>query len=513
MGSGCAWRGFPAGRTSRRGLISGNHAMISPRPATRAALLSFALILIPGCAGWLAPARPPVAITVPAAWSVTDVAAPDSAATLNRWWLRFDDAILASLVTQALQANTSVRSAQAALRQARALRDVSAAALLPGLNSSASVGRNSTGNTDPVNSFKLGLDASWELDVFGANRSALRATDATAQASAASLGDVQVSIAAEVALDYITLRGAQLRLAIAETNLASQLDTLQITQWRQQAGLVTALEAEQARAAAEQTRAQLPLLQTTVEQTRHAISVLTGQPPAALSNLLATAGPVPQAADDVALGIPAETLRQRPDVRNAELLVTAAMARVAQANAARAPDFKLGGSLGLGSFALDTLTSGASVIRALLASVTLPLFDGGGLRAQVRAQQAALDKAGVVYEAAILTALKEVEDALIALRNDRLRLASLRNAADAAANASQLARQRFASGLVDFQVVLETQRTQLSTQDSVAGASADLGSDHVRLYKALGGGWTAGIAATATPYPIPAEDPNRRWPP
>lgn len=484
--------------------------MISPRPAARAALIALMLPLLPGCAGGLAPARPPLTITVPPAWSVTGVAAPGSAATLNRWWLRFDDAILASLVTQALQANTSVRIAQASLRQARALRDVSAALLYPSLNSSASAQRNSTGNTAPVNSFNVSLDAAWELDIFGANRSALRATDATAQASAASLGDVQVSIAAEVALDYITLRGAQLRTTIAETNLASQLDTLQITQWRQQAGLVTVLEAEQARAAAEQTRAQLPLLQTTVEQTRHALSVLTGQPPAALSKLLAAVGPVPQSADDVALGIPAETLRQRPDVRNAEWLVTAAMARVAQAKAARAPDFSLGGSLGLGSFALDTLTSGASVVRALLASVALPLFDGGGLRAQVRAQQAALDNAGVTYEAAILTALKDVEDALIALRNDRLRLASLRNAADAAANASQLARQRFASGLIDFQVVLETQRTQLVTQDSVASSSADLGADHVRLYKALGGGWTADAS---TPYPIPAEDSNRRWPP
>lgn len=448
-----------------------------------------AVLALLGCNAAGQRADQSVPIDVPVAWSVTGVTATSGNGSVSRWWLRFDDALLDGLVTQALLANTSVRSAQAALRQARALRDVSAAALFPQVGSSASAQRSSAGSNDAVDSFQAGLDASWELDVFGVNRSALNATDATARASAASLGDVQVSVAAEVALAYITLRGAQLRLAVAETNLASQLETLQITQWRMQAGLVTSLEAEQARAAAEQTRAQLPALQTSIEQTRHALAVLTGQAPAALAGVLATAGPVPQAADDLVLGIPAETLRQRPDVRAAELQVTAAMARVAQADAARAPNFKLGGSLGLGAATLGALTHGASVLRALLASVSMPVFDGGALRAQVRAQQAALDKAGVAYQAAVLGALKDVEDALVALRGDRERLARLQRAAEAAGNASLLARQRFASGLVDFQIVLETQRTQLNTQDSVAGSSADLGADHVRLYKALGGGW------------------------
>jgi NodT family efflux transporter outer membrane factor (OMF) lipoprotein len=466
------------------------------------------MIALAACSS-VPPRQPPLTFALPAAWSVNDVSAAGGSNSLAGWWLRFDDALLAALITDALQANTSVRSAQATLRQARALRDVAAAALSPRLDGAASAGRSSSGNNDAVNNFKIGLDASWELDVFGVNRSALRATDATLEASAASLADVQVSIAAEVALAYITLRGTQLRLAIAENNLASQLEILQITQWRLQAGLVTSLEAEQARAAAEQTRSQLPALQTAIEQTRHALAVLTGRPPAALLAVLAAAGPIPQAADDLALNIPAETLRQRPDVRNAELLVAAAMARVAQADAARAPNFRLGGSLGLGAMTIDALSGGAAVVRSLLASVAMPLFDGGALRAQVRVQQALLDKAGVTYEAAILTALKDVEDALIALSNDRRRLASLRNAADAAAIASQLARQRYASGLVDFQVVLETQRTQLNTQDSVATSSADLGADHVRLYKALGGGWRADdSAAVDTPAATPAAAPK-----
>jgi NodT family efflux transporter outer membrane factor (OMF) lipoprotein len=434
---------------------------------------------------------------IPAAWSGADRGAQTGSAALSRWWVRFDDAQLADLIDQALQINTSVKSAQAALRQARALRDVAAAALLPVVNSSASAQHGTSGGHSTGNLFKAGFDASWEIDVFGVQRHAVDASEAAAQASATSLGDVQVSIAAEVALAYITLRSAQTRLAIATENLASQQETLQITRWRAQAGLVTTLETEQARAAAEQTAALLPALQTSIEQTVHALAVLVGRPPAALKAKLVVSAPVPQARDDLALSIPAETLRQRADVRTAEYQVAAALAKVGQAEAARWPGFALGGSLGLAASTFGSLTDSASVLSTLLASVRLPVFDGGALRSQVRAQQAALDQSEQAYRAAVLAALKDVEDALVALRGDRLRLVSLRNAADAGTNAALLARQRFSSGLVDFQVVLETQRTQLSTQDSLASAGADVSADHVRLYKALGGGWRSEVSHDA----------------
>ena len=428
------------------------------------------------------------AVAVPTVWSTAPAGAA-AATPLAQWWLRFDDALLASLVSDALQANTSVRSAQAALRQARALRDVSAAALWPALDSSASAQRGKANGNPASNSYSVGVDASWELDVFGGRRSALDASAANVVASTASLGDVQVSIAAEVALAYITLRDAQSRLDIANSNLISQQETLQITQWRMQAGLASALDVEQARTAAEQTSALLPALQTSIAQTGYALAVLSGRPPASLSTRLAARGALPQAPADLALSLPAETLRQRPDVRAAEYQVSAAAAGVAQAEAARRPNFAIGGSLGLSALTLGTLSNGASVITSLLAGVTLPVFDGGAARAQVRAQQAALDQATLAYQATILSALQDVENALVALDGDRQRLARLQRAAQAAANAAALARQRYNSGLVDFQVVLETQRSQLVTQESVAISSANVSADHVRLYKALGGGW------------------------
>ena len=455
-----------------------------------------ACLMLAGCAS-LEPQRATPGREIPDNWSATGIAAATDATSLAQWWLRFDDPLLARLVTRAMQANSDVQSAQGTLRQARALRDVAAAALSPMGTGSASAQRSTSGNTSAIRSYNTGLDASWEADFFGANRSALAASLANAMASAASLGNVQVSIAAEVALNYMTLRGAQTRLMIARDNLASQQETLQITQWRLQAGLVTSLEAEQARTATEQTRAQLPVLQTTIEQGRHALAVLCGAPPAAFADMLTAAGPVPQASFDLALSFPAQTLRQRPDVRAAQYQVMAALGRVAQADAARMPNFNIKGSLGLDGLTLGTLTNGASVFSTLIGGVAVPLFDGGALRAQVRAQQGVLDQASALYQGALLTALKEVENALVALRGDRERLLRLQSAAEAAGNAALMARQRYSSGLVDFQVVLETQRTQLSTQDGVASASADLGADHVRLYKALGGGWRPdGDAAT-----------------
>jgi outer membrane protein, multidrug efflux system len=461
-------------------------------------LLLASTLLLCACASAPPQAAPQAMADVPTAWSQTAGLPTTGNAVLTDWWHRFDDPLLHALVVRALAANTQIDSAKAALQQARALRDVASAALGPALGSTLSA--QSLRNGEAHSSiFQAALNANWEVDVFGANRSALNATEAALNASAASVGDMQVLIAAEVALDYIALRSAQERFAIATSNLASQTETLQLTQWRVQAGLVTALEDAQARTAMEQTAAQLPALQITMAQTRHALALLTAQPPAALDYVLAASAPVPQPAGNLALLFPVQTLSQRSDVRAAQYRVAEAHARVEQADAARAPNFQLGGSLGLSALTLGAFTDGASIVANLLASVSLPVWDGGARRAQVRAQQAVLAQANLAYRATVLTALAEVEDALVALQGDRERLLRLQNAAAAARTAAQLARQRYDSGLVDFQVVLETQRTRLGTQDNVASAGAAVSADHVRLYQALGGGWLPDEDTPRTP--------------
>jgi outer membrane protein, multidrug efflux system len=378
------------------------------------------LLALPLCAcGAFAPPRhEPVAIAVPAGWSAVDAAAGGAAAiddtSLSNWWQRFDDPPLNDLIARALQSNTSIVAAQAAARQSQAERDGAAAALWPTLDATASAQRGKALGQSTANQFKFELGANWAPDVFGAQRAALDAADAALQASAASLGDTQVQVTADVALQVIVLRTARARLALAEDNLASQQETLQITSWRQQAGLVTTLEVEQAQAAVEQTRAVLPALQTLIAQTQHGLAVLSGQPPVALPAPVNEALDVPQAREGIALAIPADALRQRADVRAAEFQVAAALARVGQAQAQRWPSFAIGGSLGMSSLTLSALNNGASVVRALLASVSLPVFDGGASRANVRLQQAAFEQAEQGYRAAVLAALQDVENALVA---------------------------------------------------------------------------------------------------
>jgi multidrug efflux system outer membrane protein len=453
-----------------------------------------AAALLTACATSSPMASDPSAVAVPAAWSATTTTTTTttgpSATPLADWWQRFNDPNLTALVTQALRANPSVRSAQATLQQARAQRDVQQANNGPSLSASGSAQRSRSGSADAASRFQAGFDASWEPDVFGGNRASLDASEAEARAAETSLGDVQVSLAAEVAASLIELRGLQSRLDIAQRNLAAQSETLQITRWRVQAGLASSLDLEQAVASHAQTQAQIPALQTSAAQAMNALAVLTGQPPGALNTTLGPAAPVPQPPAAIALSLPAETLRQRPDVRTAEHRISAALARVAAADAARYPSFRLGGSLGLSALTLGTLTDGASLVRSLLASVSVPLLDGGAAKAQVRSQEAALEQARAGYASTVLTALQDVEDALLAIRGDQERLARLQTAAEAAVNAELLARQRYQSGLIDFRTVLDTQRTLLSAQDSVASAQATLATDHVRLYKALGGGWT-----------------------
>ncbi len=404
------------------------------------------------------------------------------------WWRRFNDPLLSGLIDQTLQHNTDIVSARAALRQARALRDVATAALWPSLGATASAqqSRSQHANTERV---QAGLSAQWDLDLFGNQRSAWLASEAGAQASAAMLADVQVSMATEVALVYITLRSAQTRLLITQDNLVSQQETWQITAWRQQAGLVTSLDALQARAATEQTDAQIPTLRASIDASSHALAVLAGRAPAALLATLRSTSQIPRSDDLTQWQLPAQTLRQRADVRAAEWQVRAAIARLNQAESARLPKVSVSGSWGASAATLGALTHGASVVGSLLGNVTMPLFDGGAGLAQVNAQQAALEAAESAYQSTILLALKEVEDALVTLRGNRQRLSHLGFAADVATLAAQTARQQYDSGLVDFQTVLTTQRTQLDAQSQLASAQADVSSDQVRLYQALGGGW------------------------
>jgi outer membrane protein, multidrug efflux system len=453
--------------------------------AAFAAAMWGAAALLAGCA---VPVPHPDAMSpaAPAQWTE---AVPAGTRPLAQWWRVFGDKTLVDLVAAALAANTDIASAEANLRAARAARAEAAAALWPTVSASLAAQRNAGGQrTVTGNLFDAGLDASWEVDVFGANRHGVAAQDALVQASASTLAAVQVSVAAETALAYLDLRGAQVRIAVARENLASQEETLQLVRWRQQAGLATAVEVEQAITAVEQTRAQVPTLRAAASTAAHALAVLTGAPPSTLARLVAEPAPLPQPQDGVTVAIPAQALRRRPDLLAAEAQLRAAAQAVAQADARRRPRFDMGASLAWTGASLGSLGSAAAA-GSLLASVMQPLFDGGQRDAQLAAREAQLDLAQAAYRAGVLKALQEAEDALGALDAARERSATLERALEAARHAALLASQRQAGGLVDFEVVLVTQRTLLAVQDGLATAQADAAAAHVRLYKALGGGW------------------------
>lgn len=481
-------------------LYTGSHNLDDISMTLRHPVFMFVLLASTSLAGCsvLGPdyrSTPPAA---PAGWSrvgdAATVAHADAVGDISRWWQVFEDPLLSDLVEQALRANPDLASAQARLREARARRTVTAAGGFPEVDASGTARRvrssETLGGGSTRNTFAAGFDASWELDVFGGVRRSIEAAEADVQASEANLGAAQVSLVAEVALDYVDVRAYQLRLAIARGNLTSQAETLQLTDWRAQAGLVSRQDVEQARANLEQTRAQIPALESALAAAEHRLAILAGQAPGSLHARLAAGTGLPQVPASIAVGIPADTLRQRPDVHAAERVLAAETARLGVAEAARYPAFRLSGSIGLEALTLGGLGEGGAGTHSLLAALAAPIFNAGRLRAQVEIQDAVRERAQATYQATVLTALEDVENALVALARSREREQALASGLDAARNAAALARDRYSAGLIDFQAVLDTERSVLSLQDGLASTRADGLAALVRLYKALGGGWS-----------------------
>lgn len=478
--------------------------------SSRSATWILAVLVAVGLAGcasvgpdYVAPAP-----DAPAAWSRLEEGGPAQdghAGDISQWWRALNDPLLTTLVDEALLANHDVRDAQSRLRAARARRAVAMAGFFPGLDASGSGSRamssRETGSGLTRENYKAGLDASWELDVFGGTRRDFEAAGADLQASVASLNAARVSLAAEVALSYVEMRSLQQRLRIAQANLASQSETLQLTRWRAQAGLTDSQDVAQALSSREQTRAQIPALEISLVETQHSLDILLGRTPGSLRNRLDADKGLPRPSDKIAVGIPADVLRQRPDIHAAERTLAAETARVGVAEAARYPSFSLSGSIGLEALTLGALGYSGAETWSLLGGITAPIFQAGRLRAQVEVQDAAREQALLAYEQTVLEALRDVENALISLARSEQRAETLKIAAEAAQNAADMARLRYSSGLVDFQPVLDSERNALSTEDSLASANADRVRALIRLYKALGGGWAPQPGPTDTDTP------------
>ena len=447
-------------------------------------------VLLGACAvgpNYRAPA--PAALSVPDAYYGR--AAEGEPAQLARWWERFDDPLLTRLVDEATQGNLDLAAAAARLTQARESLIQARAGLVPTVGASAGAGRN-FGSGNDRSSFSVGADAAWEVDLFGRIRRGIEAAGADAEGVYYDREALRVAIAAEVATNYVQARLAQEQLAIARDSLAIADDNLQIASWRRQAGLVSSLDVEQARAARAQNAASIPGLENGFTSATYRIAVLTGRAPGALTAELNAARPIPKGPQDVAIGIPADTLRQRPDVRRAERSLAAATARIGVAEAQLYPDLRLSGNIGTSAFSLGGLFN--AITGGIFSSLSQTLFDGGRLRSQLRSQQAATEGALAAYRQSVLTSLEDVENALIALNAARVRQVQFAIALEAANNSAILARIQYRSGLTDFQQLLEAERSLLSARDGMASSRGDEALALVQLYRALGGGWDVAAA-------------------
>lgn len=419
---------------------------------------------------------------------------------LASWWATLEDPTLTHLIERAIQGNIDLKEARARVREARARRGIFEADRFPTIDASGSgsYSRSSedTGSGETRELYAVGFDAGWEIDLFGGIRRSVEAAQADLEASQDDLRDVLVSLLAEVALNYVEVRTLQERLAVAEANLEAQAETYQLTVFRFEAGLTTALDTEQASYNVENTRSTIPELRSSLEKAKNRIAVLLGMHPGGVHLELSERKPIPVTPLEVAVGVPADVLRRRPDVRRAERELAAQTAQVGVATAELYPRFSLLGSIGLEALSFGKLFSAGSRTYSIGPTFTWNIFDAGAIRRNIKVQNALQEQALIQYEGTILVALEDVENALVAYAEEQLRRQSLLKATQAAQRAVDLALNQYSSGSIDFRDVLDAQRSLLSFQDQLANSEGTVTANLIRLYKALGGGWTS-------LYPLP----------
>jgi NodT family efflux transporter outer membrane factor (OMF) lipoprotein len=466
---------------------------MSPRIVLPSALLALA-----ACHG--SPAHEPPAVAMPETWGDGSTTAA-SADPPERWWQEFHDPELDSLIERAVAANLDLAAARARVREARALRDETAGGQNPQVNAHAGYSRSqasantrqgSVTGSEPRDFYDVGFDALWEIDVFGSTRHAVEAAEAGVEAAEEGRRDALVTLLGEVAREYVGLRGLQRQRSLIAANAEAQRQSLDLTRVRFQAGLSTDLDIARAQSLLSSTEAALPSLEAGASAGIHRLSVLLGVPPRTLEPELAPEAPVPHADEtlsNLAAGVPADLLRRRPDIRRAEREFAQAAELSAEATADLYPKLFLGASLGFQSIHSGNLFEGDSKAWSIGPSLLAPIFDGGRLRAAVRVQDARQEQALAAYQQAVLVALEEVENALVALAREQERRTSLAEAVAASRRALDLGTDLNLRGLVDFFEVLDARRSNLLAEAALAESDAAVASGAVALYKALGGGW------------------------
>jgi len=433
-------------------------------------------------AKWVGPVPPPAAETPPAE------------VDLATWWTVFQDPTLESLVQRAVQSNLDLKVAESRIRQARAARAIAASGLGPTLDLSAAAQRRRAAGVT-ANQYQTGFDAGWEVDLFGGVRRGTEAADADLQASVEARRDVLVTLAAEVAREYVDLRTSQQRIDIAQQNLKAQQHTADLTRQRFEGGFASGLDVANADSQVATTASQIPLLEAAARQSVYNLSVLLGREPGALVEELSPASPVPPAPPSVPVGVPSDLLRRRPDIRAAEANIHADTARIGVATADLFPKFTLNGSIGFSASDLGSWFNPAGRSWSVGPAVSWNLFNTGRTQSNIELQEAFQEESFIAYRQTVLAALQEVENALIASAKEEEHRKELVSAVAANRKAVDLSIKLYTEGLTDFLNVLNAQRSLYGSEDALAQSTSTVSTDLVALYKALGGGWEESVDA------------------
>ncbi len=477
------------------------------------ASLAGLLVLAAGCASIpsVGPDYHPPQTAVSTNWSEPKLGGTtNSPVQIVEWWKTFNDPELNSLIDRAVQKNYNLRLAEGRLLEARATRSGAVADFTPTVDDSAGftrerISKNAT--TIPVpqptyhDLYDQHFDATWEIDVFGSKRRTLEEDTANLAASREDYRDTLVTVLGDVARNYVEVRGAQQRLVIASNNIAAQVDSIKLTQERFKAGLTSELDVRQAEALLASTEATVPTMQTTLKQSIHALGVLLGEQPGVLLAELSSTEPIPAMPPSVPVGLPSDLLRRRSDVRRAERQLAAATADIGVQTAELFPKFSMTGTAGLQSLSTSDFFTGGSRYWLMGPTITWNVIDFGRIRAQIKASDARQQQSLATYEQTMLTALQDVEDALVAYANEQTRYKALNDSVLANKRALEIANELYTTGNGDFLNVLDSERSFFSAEDQLADSQRTATENLVALYKALGGGWETETNALASHEP------------
>ncbi|NPU66000.1 efflux transporter outer membrane subunit [Bradyrhizobium sp. 83012] len=474
-------------------------------------LLAFCLAtpLLAGCA--VGPDYVKPDFGTPQTWS-SDRRQPAQTLRLAHWWRGFGDALLDQLIGEAVGGNLDVAAAKARIREARATQRQAIGALFPSVSGTGSATETRSAGTSAsgiaiapttYSQFQAGFDSSWELDLFGANRRAVEAAGYGIDAAEDDMRATLLTLIGDVASNYIDARAYQARVALAKRTAASQRETATLTERKQNAGSASAVDTAKASALAASTEATIPTYESSYQQAVHRLGVLLGRDPTALSLRLARATAIPSPRLPLPKGIPADVLVMRPDVRKAERQLAQYTAKIGQATAALYPDVSLTGSVSTTALKLGDLGKSSTIGWSIGPSVSLPIFNGGKLQAAVEIAQAQRDEYHVAWQSAVLTALEDVENAIVSLAQERIRIRSLTESARRYGEAAKLSRSLYQTGSSTFLDVLDAERSQFTAEDSLLASRATLAKNYVALAKALGGGWTGALDSS---MPIVVDD-------